>query len=175
MAVGLAAVRTLRADGVEASLKWPNDVVVRTADAPIPGWGTYRKVAGILCERREDAVVAGIGVNVSQTEQELPVPHAASLATLGGHHLDRRALLDALARHVADAVGQAERDPDGLLADLAALTFTLGQHVVVEREGQPPLTGDAVALAASGALLVRAGDGATHEVHAGDVRLRTAT
>src|SRR5690606_26700729 len=85
LAIGLACVRTLRGDGVEALLKWPNDVVVYVEGEEMPGWGLLRKIAGVLCERHDDAVVAGIGVNVSQTEQELPVPHAASLATLGGH------------------------------------------------------------------------------------------
>ena len=38
------------------SLKWPNDVLV-----------DGRKIAGILCERRGDKVIVGIGVNVNQT------------------------------------------------------------------------------------------------------------
>lgn len=38
-------------------LKWPNDVLVEE-----------RKLAGILCERMDDHVIVGIGVNVAQTE-----------------------------------------------------------------------------------------------------------
>lgn len=45
------------AEAVGGAIKWPNDVFV--AD---------RKVAGILCERRDDNVIVGIGVNVGQTE-----------------------------------------------------------------------------------------------------------
>jgi len=174
LAVGLACVRTLRANGVEALLKWPNDVVVVVEGEEVPGWGPLRKVAGVLCERHDDAVVAGIGVNVSQTEQELPVPHAASLATLGGHRLDRKTLLDVLAHSVAEAIGEAEQAPDGFLADLEPVVFTLGQQVVVERPGELPLSGTAVALAADGALVVRPQTGEDVSVHAGDVRLRLA-
>lgn len=174
LAAGLACVRTLRADGVQALLKWPNDVVVWVDGEDVPGWGGLRKIAGMLCERHDDAVVAGIGVNVSQTEQELPVPHAASLATLGVHRLDRKTLLDALAHSVADAIGEAEQDPDGFLADVEAVTVTLGQQVVVERPGGLPLSGKAVALAADGALVVRPATGDDVSVHAGDVRLRLA-
>ena len=39
----------------KVSLKWPNDVLIGG-----------RKVAGILCERKDDCVIAGIGVNVKR-------------------------------------------------------------------------------------------------------------
>lgn len=174
LAVGLACVRTLRADGLHAMLKWPNDVVVSVDGDDIPGWGALRKVAGILCERQDGAVVSGIGINVSQTSQELPVPHAASLAMVGGQHLDRRVLLDGLAHHVAEVMIEAEHHPDSVVADVAAVTFTLGQQVVVESPGQPPLSGTAVGLAADGALVVRTLGAGDVAVHAGDVRLRLA-
>ena len=129
-------------------------------------------MAGILCERHDDAVVSGIGINVSQTAQELPVPHATSLATLGGHPLDRRALLDALAHHLAEVVVEVEQDPDAFLADVEAVTNTLGQEVVVERPGQSPLSGKALGLGADGSLTVRTAAGESVSVTAGDVRLR---
>jgi len=73
---------------LEASVKWPNDVLV-----------AGRKVAGILLEGHEGAIVCGIGVNVSQTEETLPrdtrMP-PASLHTLTGQQHDRAALLVAL-------------------------------------------------------------------------------
>ncbi len=172
LAVGLACVRTLRSDGVEAMLKWPNDVVVLVEGDDVPGWGSLRKVAGVLCERQGDAVVAGVGLNVSQVEHELPVPHAASLATVGARHLDRHALLSALAHSVAEAIGEAEQDTDVFLALVEAATFTLGKRVVVERPGEQPLSGKAVRLSADGALVVRPRLGEDVEVHAGDVRLR---
>ena len=56
-------------------LKWPNDVL---ADG--------RKIAGILCERTGDRVIAGIGVNVNQTEfNEEIASCATSLALLRGN------------------------------------------------------------------------------------------
>ncbi len=173
LVVGLACVKTLRAEGIEASLKWPNDVVVDAGDE-MAGWGSLRKVAGILCEVRGDAVVAGIGLNVSQSLGELPVPHAASLATLGAAHLDRAVVLDSLVKHVADEVGSAEADPDAMVAQIAAVTCTLGRAVVVERPGENTLTGVATGLGADGSLLVRTSAGEEVPVLAGDVRLRVA-
>ncbi|PKQ18035.1 MAG: biotin--[acetyl-CoA-carboxylase] ligase [Actinobacteria bacterium HGW-Actinobacteria-8] len=174
LAVGLACVRALRADGVLAMLKWPNDVVVSVEDHGVHGWGTFRKVAGILCERQDDVVVSGIGINVSQTAEELPVPHATSLAMLGSLHLDRCELLEGLARHLAEVIREVERDADAFLADVEAATATLGQQVIVERPGQPPLSGKAVGLGRDGSLTVRTAEGGDIPVHAGDVRLRGA-
>ncbi len=62
LVAGLATAEALEAvAGVETVVKWPNDVLV--AD---------RKVAGILLEAVGGAVIAGIGVNVNQSEDDLP-------------------------------------------------------------------------------------------------------
>ena len=53
--------------GSSVAIKWPNDVYV-----------VDRKIAGILCERVGDNVVAGMGVNVNQT---VFVPEIAARAT----------------------------------------------------------------------------------------------
>ena len=62
----VAAVATAQAVEAAAAqpaqIKWPNDVLLAGA-----------KVAGILAELRAGAVVLGIGVNVNQTEAQLPL------------------------------------------------------------------------------------------------------
>lgn len=56
------------------ALKWPNDVYV-----------SGLKIAGILCERHGDFVVAGIGVNVNQTVFAPEIAaRATSLVVAGG-------------------------------------------------------------------------------------------
>ena len=47
--------------GLAVQIKWPNDVMLRRT-----------KVAGILAEARDGAVVLGIGVNVNQARAQLP-------------------------------------------------------------------------------------------------------
>ena len=172
LVVGLATVRALRRMGVGAFLKWPNDVVVEHGARDISEWGRWRKVVGILCEAvpNEGAIVAGIGINVSQDAAELPVPHAASLATLGASSLDRVALLRALAAELRDAVAAWERGDD-IPALVTAACATIGWDVAVDVPGADPVTGTAVALTASGGLLVRTTNG-DREVLAGDVRVR---
>src|SRR4051794_26536060 len=71
---GTAVVESTRAvSKVHTTLKWPNDVLV-----------SGRKLGGILAERLEDAVVVGIGLNVSTRPEELALPTATSLAIEGG-------------------------------------------------------------------------------------------
>ncbi len=70
--------------GVGTTVKHPNDVLI-----------AGRKVAGILAESADGRVVLGIGVNVTQSRDELPVETATSLA-LEGATVDRAELLAAI-------------------------------------------------------------------------------
>src|SRR5262249_46652758 len=70
----------LRTAGLQATIKWPNDVVLQG-----------RKVCGILIEQTRGTVV-GIGLNVLQTAESFAaagLPEAASLALFTDWPLDR--------------------------------------------------------------------------------------
>ena len=102
MRCGVAVVEALARFGVDAQLKWPNDVLIDGA-----------KVAGVLIEggyvgERPQFFVAGIGLNVLQSREELPeTPYpATSLWLATGRPIDRAelaaALLDELVAERAD-------------------------------------------------------------------------
>lgn len=177
---GLAVVQAVVGLGLRAVLKWPNDVLVEALEE-VPGWGPYRKVAGVLGDLVATpdgtAVVLGIGVNVDQRTDELPVPSASSIA-LAGVRVDRTALLAAVLERWAELddrwrAADGEAWAAGLGAQCAAACTTLGREVLVDLPGGRVLAGQATGLADDGALLVRV-DGQTRAVHAGDVRLRSA-
>jgi BirA family biotin operon repressor/biotin-[acetyl-CoA-carboxylase] ligase len=85
LVAGTAVAEAVAAEtGLEMRVKHPNDVLVGG-----------RKVAGILAESAEGRVVLGIGVNVAQSRDELPMETATSLA-LEGAHVDRAELLAAI-------------------------------------------------------------------------------
>ena len=86
--------------------------------------------------------------------------------------LDALALLRALAAELRDAIAAWERG-DHIPALVTAACATIGWDVVVDVPGGTPVTGAAVALTASGGLLVRTANG-DQEVLAGDVRVRRA-
>jgi BirA family biotin operon repressor/biotin-[acetyl-CoA-carboxylase] ligase len=157
---GYEVSKALRAAGFEASVKWPNDVLL--AD---------RKVAGILVERVETpsgpAAIIGIGLNVGMTADELPVPEATSLA-VEGVVPDRTELLGLLLDTLWEGyvVWQegGEAAAGHLATSYAAACSTIGRQVRVDLPSGEPLTGTATGIDPSGRLVV---DGTA--VSAGDV------
>lgn len=174
---GVAVVRALReGSGVDAGLKWPNDVLLPPRPGTDEGAG---KVAGLLAQVEGDVVVLGIGLNVTSTADELP-PGGTSLRLAGAATTDRDTVLRALVRELLrqlDAFESADGDAVtcGLAGAARELCVTLGQAVRVERPGGA-LLGDAEGLDDDGRLLVREPSGALTAVAAGDVvHLRAAT
>ncbi|MGW6860641.1 biotin--[acetyl-CoA-carboxylase] ligase [Streptomyces xanthophaeus] len=156
-----------RAAGVDTALKWPNDLLV-TVD------GEERKTGGILAERVAAGVVIGIGLNVTLTEDELPVPAAGSLALAKATVTDRDPLLRAVLRSLEQWYGNwraAGGDPaaSGLQETYAAGCATLGRHVRAELPGGRTLTGTAEAVDTDGRLVIRTAEGQHEAVGAGDV------
>jgi len=185
--VGLAVVRALRSTtGLEPVLKWPNDVLLPAPDgAVVTGWGPYRKAVGILVEGLADGrAVVGVGINVSQGADELPVPSATSLAASGAPDVDRAVVLEAQVGELVrllEAWRAAGGDPraarlgggdDGisLAAAVADACLTVGARVAVDLVDGTRLDGTAYGLGTDGALLVRGDDGGERVVVAGDVR-----
>jgi BirA family transcriptional regulator, biotin operon repressor / biotin---[acetyl-CoA-carboxylase] ligase len=161
-----AAVRAVAA--VDARLKWPNDVLVGPA-----------KLAGILAEAAGEAVVVGIGVNVSTGPAELPPPGPGGLAPTsllieGAAGTDRAALLaEILAglerryRAWLEVLGDPERS--GLRAEYTSLCGTLGRRVRVELPGGRLVDGVATDVDADGRLLLSVPPDAALPVAAGDI------
>jgi BirA family transcriptional regulator, biotin operon repressor / biotin---[acetyl-CoA-carboxylase] ligase len=161
-----AAVRDVAA--VDAQLKWPNDVLAG------PG-----KLGGILAEAAGDAVVIGIGVNVSTGPAGLPPPGpgalpATSLRLEGSPNLDRARLLAGILaglerryRAWSQVSGDAERS--GLRAEYTGLCATLGRRVRVELPGGRLLDGLAAGVDPAGRLLVSRPPDAELPVAAGDI------
>lgn len=163
-----------RAAGVDTSLKWPNDLLVTVG-------GEERKAGGILAERAgEDAVVVGIGLNVTLRADELPVPAAGSLALADAISTDRETLLRAVLRSLEQWYvdwREAGGDPAAsrLQETYAAGCATLGRSVRAELPGDRAVTGEAVAVDADGRLVLATEGGGREPVAAGDiVHLRPA-
>ena len=166
---GVAVASAVRSSaGVDAALKWPNDVLAGD-----------RKLAGILAEQSPDgsAVVVGVGLNVAMREDALPVSPTGLPATsllAQGANVDRESLLIEVLRQVERWYLAFRSDPDpvrtGLLDEYRSLCGTLGRAVRVELPAGRVLTGTAEDIDAGGRLLVRAGEATSvTPVSAGDV------
>jgi BirA family biotin operon repressor/biotin-[acetyl-CoA-carboxylase] ligase len=149
--------------GVRAALKWPNDLLA--ADGG--------KLAGILAEAADGAVVVGVGLNVSTTAVELP-EGGTSLLLAGAAGLDREALLVGYLRTLGERYRRwsaALGDPvgSGLARDYLAWSATVGTSVAVSLPDGTVVEGLAEAVDWDGRLVV-ATEGGRVELASGDVR-----
>ena len=168
---GVATATAVRhVSGLDARLKWPNDLLLGP-----------RKLAGILAEQSGDAVIVGIGVNVSAARAELPVTGAAALPATsllleGSASLDRERLLREILAEIerwyrAWRGTEIPGDPQasGLRAAYLGLCSTVGRDVRAELPAGNVIRGTAAGIDADGRLIVRTPEGEV-AVGAGDVR-----
>jgi BirA family biotin operon repressor/biotin-[acetyl-CoA-carboxylase] ligase len=161
--LGLSIVAALRrTGGVEAALKWPNDVLIGGA-----------KCAGILGEMAGDTIIIGSGINMSLDRSELPRPDATSVALAGGA-VDRAALLAAVLDElglVCDRWSDAGGDVDaaGIRPAYLAASATVGEQVRVLLPTDQWVSGRAVDVDTSGGLVIDRGSAGRRTFTVGDV------
>jgi BirA family biotin operon repressor/biotin-[acetyl-CoA-carboxylase] ligase len=152
-AVALHEVASLYAP--EVRIKWPNDLLAGPA-----------KLAGILLERAEDAVVIGFGVNLTYHPEGIDRA-ATSLAALAGHAPEPAQFLD----HLADAFAPwlSRWRGEGLAPVRTA--WLAAAHPVGTALTAAGLEGLFEGLDGTGALRLRLAAGSVRVIHAGDVFL----
>jgi BirA family biotin operon repressor/biotin-[acetyl-CoA-carboxylase] ligase len=155
LVAAVALHETVRRDAPAARIKWPNDLLIEGA-----------KLAGILLERQDDAVVIGFGVNLA-FHPDLADRPATSLAALAGRAPGPHVFLNRLAPIFETWLGRWRTE--GLAPIRAA--WLAAAHP----PGTPIATGDARGafdgLDETGALRLRLDDGSLRVIHAGDVFL----
>ena len=157
LATGVAVAEALAtAVGLDASLEWPNDVVV-TAD------GESRKLAGILTEattERDGArVIVGIGINLRDTAWPADLAHvAASVQGVTGRAVDGAGLLVEVLAAVARRYAEVESGATaGLLSRWESFAPSSRGVTVEWMSGQVRHRGVSAGIDEDGALLVRVG------------------
>jgi BirA family biotin operon repressor/biotin-[acetyl-CoA-carboxylase] ligase len=169
VATALSVAGALREScGIDARVKWPNDVVA----------GGGRKLGGILLESLQGAggsverLVVGIGLNVNIGTGDLPPELAASAVSLRmllGRPVSRLDVLRAVLSGFdadwrlfeADGLG-------GFRSRWLDLSTTLGRRVEIARDAGT-VRGVAVGLSDAGALIVETDEGERREIWHGDV------
>ncbi len=141
---GLAVATALREQaGLEAELKWPNDVLVDD-----------RKLCGVLAEVPEPgAAVLGIGLNVTTRADELPADaptRPTSVALAGGSTTDRDTLMRAVLRSLGDVLA----DVDAARSVYRERCSTLGRSVRLQLPGDTSVEGVAQEVDDVGRLVV---------------------
>lgn len=159
--LGLATADAIQlATSLACDLRWPNDVLI-----------DERKAAGILAQLTGGTVIAGIGINVNQTElpADLRTPATSLRLASGGRQHSREDLVVHLL-HSIDSFCEVLRDGGHasiLRAFTAASSYAMHRRVLVEETGRRGVT---AGLDENGFLLVRYESGQLARIAAGGVR-----
>jgi BirA family biotin operon repressor/biotin-[acetyl-CoA-carboxylase] ligase len=163
LAAGVAVVDAVAAvTDIDAGLKWPNDVLA--------GGG---KLAGILSEASSpnQAIVVGIGLNITMRSDEIDDPGATSLLELGVTAPQRDPLVRQLLRELGTRIAEWRRAGGAdarLIADYRARSLTIGSLVRAVLPGDREIVGIARAVDEQGRLRIDA-NGEIFALSAGDV------
>ena len=150
--VGVAAANAIsKYCGLEPLLKWPNDLLIGDL-----------KVGGIIAEQFENCVVVGIGINVLQEINELPVPTATSLLLESKNNEinARENLISYLLQEIRsefDAWNLAE-DNIEILNKYSKVSATLGKQIKLDFQNGESKESTAIGFAENGGLLISSGE-----------------
>jgi BirA family biotin operon repressor/biotin-[acetyl-CoA-carboxylase] ligase len=166
-----SALALRRATGIEAMIKWPNDIVARG-----------RKIGGVLLEMRGEPdrvayAVLGVGINVNMKRKALPVdvrPHATSVLEETGGEYPRAGLMAGVLDELSSGLDALEKEGAApLIGKCRELSSTLRKRVRV-KTGSETFTGTALDMDHEGRLLVRTQKGEVRRVSSGDVEMLRA-
>lgn len=177
LAAAVATTRAARETGIDARIKWPNDVLVADEN------GDERKLAGILTEMQGEAgrvawIVVGIGVNIDnpnidgatglQSELETNTESQTTQTTTetGINIKTGTVALRTFVQRLLEEFDDLRDDPNAVLPNWRDDALTLGRRVRVETPNGD-VVGRAVNIEPPGALVVETND-RTVRIHAGD-------
>lgn len=159
---GVAVATAIRGIGLEATLKWPNDVLVQDL-----------KVCGLLTEMSGDMdrvtyIVMGFGVNANFRSSDLPEPVRAQATTLldaRGSPVDRKALVSSI---LAEFESLYLKGGTGAIIERwKDLTSTIGKRVRMTTP-RGTIEGLAKDVGPDGALVVELDSGDLETIYSGD-------
>lgn len=154
------AVRPFFASTDGLMLKWPNDLLVGAS-----------KLAGILLERVDDAVIAGFGVNLAHSPTDVDRP-ATSLVSETGVSIAPEAFVIDLAASLATWIDRWREHGAEVVRDAwLAAAHPIGTALSTHDADAARLTGTFDGLAPEGACRLRLADGSVRLIHAGDLHL----
>lgn len=165
LAAGLSVALSVRSFlGIEAKVKWPNDVIYNE-----------RKLAGVLVESKVEAdvikyVLLGIGLNVNNNLPQDLKQTAITLKDLVGYNIPRIPLLKLILKYIDKYYdllikGLYKKISD----DWEKCSSTVGRYVKVCTVNGEVLEGIAEGINDDGSLVLRLRNGSKISIYAGDV------
>ena len=145
--VGVAACSAIvKSTGVNANLKWPNDVMI-----------DEQKVGGIIAEKIGDQVIIGIGINCLQDKSNLPAENATSLQIHSAEKVNRNTLVINFLNELEQMMRAWEIKPFPIENKYRQLCSSLEQDVRLDLPDGSQVHGRAAAISSNGALVLADG------------------
>lgn len=169
LVAGIAVTNTLRKAGVNAHIKWPNDVLVKG-----------KKICGILTELsaeldKVDHVILGIGINANIKTSDLDEQiraNSTSILSETGKEIDRTDFIASLLYELEQQyiIFNTKQFTD-IVDEWINLSDTIGREVTVTTPNRI-IEGKAVGITEKGALVILDMNKDRHEIIAGRCRYR---
>ena len=168
LVAAVAVAKAIRqVTGLEATIKWPNDILIRG-----------EKVCGILTEMRAeqdsvDFIVLGIGVNVNTPQKSLPKGATSLKEELRRAKRDEEISRIELAKKILEMLDEyyimlKEKGSKPIIEEWKGLSSMLGSRVKAVLPNRT-IEGQAHDIDPDGALVLRLDSGVLEKVSSGDI------
>ena len=168
LATGVAIAKSIRSLGVDAKIKWPNDVLIHG-----------KKISGVLTEvnatfNEIDWIVVGIGIDSNLKLEDFSEDIRIGTTTLTEElptKVDENELI-AIFLNEFEKVYQLYKDGEieTILKDWRDLADTIGKYVNITQTGGKITQGYVVGINNEGSLIIERQDGALEKIISGELR-----
>ncbi len=168
IATGVAIAKSIKSLGLDAKIKWPNDVLIHGD-----------KISGVLTEvnatfNEIDWVVVGIGIDSNLKLEDFPEDIRAGTTTLNEElptNIDENEI-------IAIFLGEFEKvyklykdgEIEAILKDWRDLSDTIGKYVNITQTGGKITQGYVVGINNEGSLIIEKQDGSLEKIISGELR-----
>ena len=169
LATGVAIAKSIRSLGLDAKIKWPNDVLIHGD-----------KISGVLTEvnatfNEIDWIVVGIGIDSNINLEDFSEDVRAGTTTLTEElpaEIDENELI-AIFLNEFEKVYQLYKDGEieAILKDWRDLSDTIGKYVNITQTGGKITQGYVVGINNEGSLIIERQDGALEKIISGELRI----
>jgi len=155
--IGLSLYKALESETRKnIKIKWPNDLVLVDNNQEF-------KFAGILIEKIQNQVVAGIGINFDQERSELPLRSASSLKEILQTPMSKEAVIAAFltelsARWLEENNASTWPTPS-LVRDYKTNCITINKKIEAQLPGGEVINALAIDISQTGELVVKTDNG----------------
>ena len=169
LAAGVAIAKTMRNRGIDAKIKWPNDVLIEG-----------KKVSGVLTEanitlNKLDYVIVGVGIDTNLNIEDLSEDLKAGATTLHDEmkieKVDENIIIADLLKEFEEIYKlYADQQIEAILKDWRDNSDTIGKYVEITQALGQKSIGYAVGINKEGSLIIEKTDGTLEKVISGRCR-----